>query len=482
MDVMLYARLSEEDDDPTLELTGTQRQLRELRTFAEGHGHRIIREYEDAAASAYDPKRKRPAFQAMLADLEHDAESIGAILCWKLDRLLRKPREGEDLLDLAERRGIGIVSLHDTVDLVNPTGRLAFRIGNAMAIAESETISLRQREKARAIAETGRASGGGIRPFGLRRLRDARGDLVKPPAYEVVEPEAALVREASERILAGDSLSSIVLDWDARGIRTPGCKAAPKGRRWEVSSLKRMLSAPRIVGDRVHHGRVTGSGHIPALLDRPTWERLRVALSVRRGRPGRVTRSHFLTGLATCGLCGSRLQPVQRAEAGDYRYSCRRPRGCGRLSVLAKHIEPLIAEMIALRLDSPEFQAAVAAVTERDGRAVDLEQLKADEQALEDLNRARFIDRIIPDTEYRPLRAELVDRIDTARLRLSAATQRSPLASISGLDVRARWAEMDATRQHEVAAALMERVEILPSPTGGRTFDPARCGEPVWRV
>lgn len=476
MDAVLYARLSKDDDEPTEELRATQRQLAELRAHASEHGYRIVAEYEDSDSSAYDLKRKRPAFEAMLRDLDRDASTVTAVLCWKLDRLTRRDTEGAMLIDLANKRNIGIVSLHDpNIDLTNPPGRFMFRMLINLSLTESETISLRQRAKAAAIAATGRASGGGIRPFGLRRQRDDAGALVRPAAYEIVPEEAALIREAADRILAGEALWAIVSDWDRRGIRTPGCKASPNGRKWEVSSLKRMLIAPRIAGDRIHLGRVTGTGHIPPMLERDLYERVRVMLAARKGRPGRRTRVLFLTGIARCGVCGSRLQSAQLAGTGSYRYACRRPRGCGRVSVLAKHLEPLVAEAIAVALEGDELRRAIAARNERGDDAL-IDRLRADEDALSDVTHARFVERTITDPEYRRIRAELTTRIEEARSRLGGSASVPSVVQMRPTEFRSEWADLDATRRHEIAAVVLRAVTLRPSPTGGRTFSADRVG------
>ena len=214
----------------------------------------MIEVYEDADHSA-----SNPCCPARLQAHARRPERRGPgrrRVCYKMDRLLRQPVEAEQIIDLADRRGFGIVSLNDPgIDLTTPTGRAMFRMTITWAKLETETMSTRIRRKALAIAETGRPAGGGIRAFGLTADRMA-----------VVPEEAALVQEAADRLLAGASVNSIVVDWNRRGVRTPGRTTAPEGRKWEASSLKRMLLAPRIVGDRSHHGVVVGQRRDPTVV------------------------------------------------------------------------------------------------------------------------------------------------------------------------------------------------------------------------
>lgn len=471
VDVVIYARLSQEDLSARPgELTGTQRQIVDCHARADLEGWNVVAVYEDPDHSASNLRRKRPEFERLLADLR-DGLQADAVVCYKLDRLLRHPAEAERIIDLADRRGFGIVSLNDPgIDLTTPTGRAMFRMTITWAKLETETSSMRIRRKARSIAETGRPNGGGIRSFGLT-----------PDKLTTMPEEAALVREAADRILAGESLHSIVVEWNARGVRTPGRRSAPEGRRWEVSSLKRMLTAPRIVGDRTHHGAVAGTGIIPALLERETWNRLRAVLAAPRGgNRGPTVRKHYLTGLAVCGRCGAKL--VARPDwRGTTRYVCAQPRGCGGITVAARNVEPLITEAIALRLDSPAFQAAVDARARRTDTAVDVGRLQADEAALEEAAHAYFVERAISKAEYQTVRSELEKRIDLARRRLESASSTVGLGRLAGHDIRGAWDARAVAWRHDVACLLIDRIIVNPAPQRGTRFDPSRV-DVEWRL
>jgi hypothetical protein len=356
------------------------------------------------------------------------------------------------------------------IDLSSPTGRAMFRMTITWAKLETETMSLRLRRKARAIAESGHAHRGGVRPFGLT-----------PGSHAIVPAEAALVRDAATRLLAGASLTSIAKEWNAAGVHTSGHHSGPARLNWEASKLKYMLLAPRIVGDRSYHGVVVAQGGIPALLDRDTYERLCAVLRApRRGPSGVIVRRHYLTGLAYCGRCGRKL--AARPDARHVvRYVCATPRGCGGLSVAKHNLEPLVAEAIAQRLESPAFRAALERHAGGPRSAPDLAQLRADEEALAEAASAYFVQRTISRPEYLAVRGQLEARIDAARGRLERAAGDGGLARLAGMDLRAEWEAHPAIWRHDVARLLIARVTITPAPSRGGRFDPRRI-DVTWRV
>jgi site-specific DNA recombinase len=470
MDVVIYARLSQEDTDARAgEATATERQIADCRARAEREGWDVVVVYEDRDHSASNLRRKRPDFERMLADLG-DGVHADAVLTYKLDRLLRHPKEAERIIDLADQRGFGIVSLNDPgIDLSTPTGRAMFRMMIAMAKAETETSSLRIRRKNMDVAASGRPNGGGIRSFGLTADK-----------LTIIPAEAELVRAAAKRIIAGDSVHSIVMAWNTAKVRTPGRSKAPEGRKWEASSLKRMLIAPRIVGDRTHLGATAGTGVIPALLDRETWDRLRAVLAAPRGGgTGRVVRKHYLTGIVRCGRCGAKL--VARPDfRGATRYVCATPRGCGGIVIAKSLIEPFIDEAIAYRLDSDAFRAAVAEKA-TGSTAVDLAQLRADQAALEEAATDYYVNHTITKAEHVKVREQLGARIDSAQRRMERSSEQLGLGRLATLDVRKEWTDRPAAWRNQVAAMLIDKITINPAPRRGTRFDPSRV-ELEWKV
>lgn len=464
--VVIYTRLSQADAEwtPADGLTAVERQEADCRARAAREGWNIAAVYSDPDASASDARRKRPGFEAMLADLG-DGTRADSILCYKLDRLLRQPKETERLLDLADARGIGIVSLSDPhLDLTTPLGRFTFRLGIASARMETETMSLRLRRKFADLAANGNPHGGGRRAFGLSVDHSA-----------LVPAEAELIREAARRIIDGDSLRRIALDWEARGIVAPGA-----GKPWRPAALRMMLRSPRLYGARTHRGdTIEPTGRIPAILERETWDRLQVALGAPRGKIGhRPPRVSYLAGLAVCGRCGATLQTHRGTSR---KYSCKAPRGCNGTVVSADPLEALVAEMLAIRLDSDELRAALAAQAERSGTGADLAALRDGEVRLVELDAARFVEGTLDKATWTRLRSELTGRLAVIRRRVTAGLAVGPLAGLAGRDLRAEWQTWDVEKRARIAGLLLSSVVIGPAVRRGTRFDASRV-EPIWRV
>jgi site-specific DNA recombinase len=65
-------------------------------------------------------------------------------------------------------------------------------------------------------------------------------------------------------VLRGESLRSIVMDWNERGVKTVG------SGKWQGSMIRRVLMSPRIAGLKEHRGEIVGEATWPAIIDRAT--------------------------------------------------------------------------------------------------------------------------------------------------------------------------------------------------------------------
>jgi DNA invertase Pin-like site-specific DNA recombinase len=168
---------------------------------------------------------------------------------------------------------------------------------------ELDRNSTRLKRKLQELADAGQYHGG-PKPYGYEGpLKDELGVVINRTRIgkAIIDEEATIVRQAARQILNGESLRSVVIGLNRRGI------PAPRGALWTRRSLKIILTNPRVAGLRQYQGTVVSEAGWPAILDRDTWDRVRhMLLSPDRGHSGSSAgRTDLLAGLIFCGKCGS---------------------------------------------------------------------------------------------------------------------------------------------------------------------------------
>ncbi|BEP14829.1 recombinase family protein [Acidothermaceae bacterium B102] len=440
----VYVRIS---SDPTGQRLGVARQLKECQAKAATLGWAITRTYEDNDVSASTGKR-RPAYEQMLSDLE--AGVVNAVVVWDLDRLTRRPIEIEHFIDLADRRKIALASVGGDVDLSTDNGRMFARIKGAVARAEVERKSARQKaaNAQRAAAGLPHASG---RAFGYT-----------PDGMKVVPQEAAEIRRAVEALLAGASIHSITRDLNARQILTT------KGGPWRNTEVRRMVGNPRYAALRRYRDQ-TLAGRWPAVIDADMHRSVLGVLSDPRRTKAGPPRQHLLSGVATCSECGGRIFGVMEKTKGVL-YRCESRRHVNRQ---AAPIDALVTTTLLERLSRPD--------------AVDLfSRQQGDENGAARLRKQEVTLRARLDALAEDYAAGLLDRAQlqagSARLHadLEAVTAeldgmvRSPaLADLaSASDVEATWNAFEVDRKRAIIGLLVT-VRLDPPGRGARRFDTA---------
>jgi DNA invertase Pin-like site-specific DNA recombinase len=110
------------------------------------------RVFVDKASGKLD---HRPGLDSMLEQLRPG----DSVVVWRLDRLGRSLRNLIDLVSELESRGVGFVSLTESIDTTTPGGKLIFHIFGALAEFERDLI--RERTMAGLAAARARGRKGG---------------------------------------------------------------------------------------------------------------------------------------------------------------------------------------------------------------------------------------------------------------------------------------------------------------------------------
>ena len=379
-----------------------------------------------------------PTMSVLLADL--DRRTVGGVLVWKIDRLVRRPAEFERFWARCEGAGAMLASVCDPIDTTNEIGLAIVRILVTFAGLESATTSLRLRAMERERAVAGMPPHG-PRPYGLTANWK-----------KIVPKEAALIREAADRLLAGDGLGTIVEDWRDRKI------PAQRGGPWTRQSLEQMLTSRRLAAERVYHGEVVAVGRWPAILDPLTAARVREILSYRSRRSRSYRGGTLLGGYLRCGRCGGQLCGGGQRERPNYQCK-RRPYGCGGLAITAEVVEPAVVEAVLARLDSGDLEAVAPEHLPPDAFQIAVDH----REALNKLAGDYYTRRELTEAEYRSARATLARELERDRARILPAWRFGVLRALGDCSPHDKWSAMSIDRQRALIGTVVDHVTIKPS-------------------
>ncbi|GHE28624.1 resolvase [Streptosporangium violaceochromogenes] len=398
----------------------------------------------------------RPGFRRAL-DMLASGESDG-LLVYDLDRLARDPRDLEDLIDIVEATGVPVADVSGGLDLSTDAGITQARVLMAFANKSSRDTSRRVSRKHEELAEQGKPGGGGIRPYGYGKKR-----------IEVIEEEAAVIREMAAQILDGWSLSAIADDLNRRGIKPV------RSEKWGARSVKSVLHSPRVAGLRAHRGKVTGAATWSGILDRDTWEAVCARLA-ENASGGSNQFVRWLTGVLRCSLCGRDLQGAAGSPklGTGPRYWCATPRGgCGKIAINALQSEEEVERQIIEYLTEPDVLVRLRASTSSGSVDQARADLARDEATLKEMA-GMWGRRELTLAEYTEARKPVVARIEEARLYVTASAPRILRQILAG-DVAENFSRTTPTQKREVVLSILPGYVVLPhDKTKPRRFDPAR--------
>ena len=449
----MYLRISQDRDGESLAI---ERQRELLEKKAADLGWRIGTEYVDRDISAYS-RKQRPGWEQLLDDVR--VGTVDGLLAVDQDRLLRRVSDVVRLIEATEERHTPVLLLSGEIDTTTADGKLRAHILASVAQHESGKKSERERRQRDQAAAMGLYQGG-RRPFGYER-----------DGVTIRNDEAKVVREIAKRYIKGDSLNSIAVDLNARGVKPSG---SPE---WRVTTLRSLIGSPRLAGLRVHRGEIVGTAEWKPILTLEQHgaivERLGDVRRTRRGRP----ETALLSSILRCGLCGcGMVSGTRRLASGNTgkRYACFKApghAGCGRMAIEATQTEAYVTELVLTALDESDIPKPVDTSRSRDAELADIaerEQTLAHMYATGDLTQGEW-------TEARR----------TLKARKSALGNhrevRKPPAILWGRkSVRKAWPDLSQAERREVVSFVIESVEVFPA--SASRWDATRLADPVWRI
>jgi hypothetical protein len=224
-----------------------------------------------------------------------DAGAVDVVFCWKWDRFIREPLDLEYLIPRFDKTGVRFAEADGIIDLGTDSGRLAARILVAVAKAEQERKSERQKLANEAAAVNGKRRLGTPRPFGY-----CDDHVTAHPA------EGPAVGNACDALLGGGTISGVMREWAKAGRRPVQSTTGT----WTRQSIRTILLNPRIAGLSPYRGEIVGQGDWEPLVAEETWRAVRAILEDPARRPPRGVRT-LLGGLARIGMRPGQRLPGQ---------------------------------------------------------------------------------------------------------------------------------------------------------------------------
>jgi len=469
-------------DDKAEDAAGVGRQERDCRELAARQGWAVGQVYIENDTSAY--KRRtirlpdgstalrvvRPAFRQMLDDLASGA--CDALAGYDLDRVARDPRDLEDLIDVVESRSIPTRAVTGSLDLSSDAGVTMARVMVAVANKSSRDTARRVSRKQQELAEQGRHKGGGIRSYGYGR-----------DGMTVVGAEAAVLRRVATDILAGTSLDAIAKRLSADGVPTVRGNTFDDGRPrpWNRRSVHAAVTKARVAGLREYRGEVVAVAEWPAVLDRDTWEQVRIALAGRaEGHTNLLQR--WLTGVLRCSKCGTRLTGTPQGKGRGHRYYCNPQKGgCAGIGLDAGGAEATVTAWLLGYLAKPENLAGLRAETAVSNLDQLRSEVRADEGQLRELA-GLWAARSITTKEYMAARQGIEKRLSGAQQLLKSALPGGVRVLLSSSDVARAWGALRPSDKRQAAQTVFPAGIVVAPSTGSRFdgFNPQRMTPVDW--
>ncbi|WP_405854431.1 recombinase family protein [Streptomyces sp. NBC_00090] len=429
----------------------------------------------------------RPAFRRMLSDLL--SGEIDGVIFYDTDRLARRPRDLEDLIDIVEHTTRPAVGVTGDLNLVNDADRHMARMLCLMALKASEDTSRRVARSHLAEAAAGELTG--------------RTPYAWNPDGTLRPDRARTARRVYDQFAAGGSITGIARDLNQDEI------PSPRGTKWAQPTVKAILTNPRYCGFVSYQGKhrnevprqrdgwgrvLLGEDGLPTLgrwepvVSKKVWADTQLELDRRRlldekrgilrNPEGANHRKYVFTGYLRCGICNAAMSTKQVAGRGHVIYYCpgRSRNACGKVSRRAQpvdlYLEALIVEWAKTRsaeLPAREETAEQDTLTEiLRTRISDIVARKRDltsswAEGSENTKGMR------PDDYYQAL-ASMNAELD--RLEGELATQSSHARHCRARDFASEWRTGGLEQRRAVVGEIFSAIHVMPSGKGRAPFNP----------
>lgn len=462
----IYVRISLDKGGSAL---GIERQEEDCRKKADALGWEVVGVYQDNDRSASKAKVRRLGYERMLRDIELGL--LDAVLIWDLDRLVRRPMELEQFMELVERKGVKLANWTGDIDLSTSSGVLMARIKGALAAQEVRRLGERVQRQAQQRAE-----------LGLPPKRGRYGRCYGyTPEWQIVPEEAEVIRDVYDRVLnKGETMWSVMMDLRAKNVPTL------TGKQFTRANLNNMLDNPTYAGLRRWHGDVIdtkdGKTSWPAIVEPETFRRWQARRTANGGsldnhNKADAVRKHLLTGIARCGVClggmnGAVMGGVRKDGQRRLKLACLQGGGgCGKCLRSMADVDDFVIETFIRYVQSQSVGDVEVASGDHGDATGTLER------EIEEYRQAHEA-KLIGLSDYIRFVKPLNERLQALRKQAVKAAREKANPTVGG--VRQAFEVANLATKREMLKEHIEAVVIMPAPRGRTAFD-SDLIKIVWR-
>jgi DNA invertase Pin-like site-specific DNA recombinase len=334
---VIYARYSSAaQKDASIE-----QQYEACEAFAKREGYTVLERYPDRAISGRTDDR--PAFKRMMKDAH--TGTFDYVIAWKSNRLGRNMLQA--MVNESKLAELGVRCLYVEEDFDDTAaGRFALR--SMMNVNQFYSDNLAEDVRRGMMDNAQKCMVNGVTPFGYKRGEDGH--------FAIDEMTAPIVQEIFTRFRDGWSITELVDDLNARGIKTK------YKRPWRIQSFQWLLKNDVYTGV-YKYDNIRIEGGVPTIIDKELFEEVQQALKNKKRPRGqqRINADYLLTGKIFCGECGSNMIALAgRGKSGQKfcYYACakrRRGEGCKKAHVRKEVVEKAVVNVLRETLSQSGF-------------------------------------------------------------------------------------------------------------------------------
>ena len=380
--VYIYTRVS-----TTMQIEGysLEAQKARMKAYAAFNDYDIVGEYEDAGKSGKSTEG-RLAFNRMLEDICTDKDGVSYVLVFKLSRFGRNAADVLSTLQIMQDHGVNLICVEDGIDSSKEAGKLMISVLSAVAEIERENIRVQTMEGRIQKAREGKWNGG-FAPYGYKLKK---GKLI------INEDEAPAIRTIFDLYVNTSKGATGI----AKQLELLGIGKIPRQNGtcplFNAQLIRRILENPVYCGkiaygrrktEKVHGTRneyrlveqddyLLVDGLHEAIVSEELWNQAQAKLRSQARKYERIDRgqefrTHLLTGIVKCPICGVGMYAnkcIKRKPDGTkykdfYYYGCKhrsmtRGHKCDyKKQIHEELLDEAVAEIIKSLVSTPRFAA-----------------------------------------------------------------------------------------------------------------------------